>query len=152
MKTIEEEIKQKSFASIYTKSHINVIFTAGWLNKLFCKQIKPFGISTEQYNVLRILRGQHPKSVMLNQITDRMIDKMSNATRLVEKLKHKDLVTREINPDNRRQVNINITEKGLALLAEIDVVIKEDQKPPYIHSITEDELHQLNYLLDKLRS
>lgn len=89
MKTIEDEINQKKFASIYVKTHINILFTSNWLEGNFYKLFKNYGLSNQQYNVLRILRGQHPKPVMLNQITERMIDKMSNATRLVEKLKQK---------------------------------------------------------------
>ncbi|MFN8281903.1 MAG: MarR family transcriptional regulator [Chitinophagales bacterium] len=152
MKTIEDEINQKKFASIYVKTHINILFTSNWLEGNFYKLFKNYGLSNQQYNVLRILRGQHPKPVMLNQITERMIDKMSNATRLVEKLKQKELVTREINQKNRRQVDINITEKGLELLLELDKLIKEDEAPPHFKNVTEKELEQLNLILDKIRN
>jgi DNA-binding MarR family transcriptional regulator len=101
-----------------------MMFTNNWLLSNSNKLFKKYGLSQQQYNVLRILRGQHPKPVMLTQITERMIDKMSNATRLVEKLKLKHLVTRELNQKSRRQVDINITEKGLELLKQIDEEMK----------------------------
>lgn len=150
MKTIEEEIKQKKFPSIYIKTDVNLMFTIGWLQNEMSRFFKQYGLSLQQYNVLRILRGQHPKPVMLNQITERMIDKMSNATRLVEKLKLKGLVTRDINTQSRRQVDIHITESGLALLAKIDPTM--DSAPAHYANISKEELEQLNTLLDKIRN
>lgn len=152
MKTIEQEINQKKFASIYAKTRINLLFTCNWLESIHAKFFKQHGLSHQQFNVLRILRGQHPNAVMLNQITERMIDKMSNATRLVEKLKHKGLVTREVNQKNRRQVDIHITEKGLSLLFDLDLLLKEEEAPPYFSNITVQELDQLNLILDKIRN
>jgi DNA-binding MarR family transcriptional regulator len=86
------------------------MFTSGWLQNIYARFFKNYGLSQQQFNVLRILRGQHPKPVMLCQITERMIDKMSNATRLVEKLRQKGLVTRELNDKSRRKVDIKITD------------------------------------------
>lgn len=120
MKSIEEEIKQKQFANIFVKTDVNLLFMSGWLQNVKARFFKPYGVSLQQFNVLRILRGQHPQPVMLTQITERMIDKMSNATRLVEKLKQKELVSRELNANSRRQVDIGITLKGLELLSKID--------------------------------
>jgi DNA-binding MarR family transcriptional regulator len=102
--------------------------------------------------VLRILRGQHPNPVMLNQITERMIDKMSNATRLVEKLKQKGLVTRETSTISRRQVDINITETGLVLLDKIDKAMNTNDTPAHFTNLTINELEQLNVFLDKIRN
>jgi len=152
MKTIEQEIKQKQFPNIYLKSDINILFTAGWLQSNQTRMFKKYGLSQQQYNVLRILRGQHPKPVMLTQITERMIDKMSNATRLVEKLKLKDLVTRELNAQSRRQVDINITEKGLALLKQIDEEMDAQNPPAHYTNLTIPELELLNSILDKIRN
>lgn len=146
---IEKEIKQKKFQNEFVKAEINILFTAGWISNQSNKFFREFGISMQQYNVLRILRGQHPKAVMLSQITERMIDKMSNATRLVEKLRLKSLVTRELNADNRRQVDIQITEEGLKILNEIDKEI-ETATLKRIH-LDESEAQLLNSLLDKLR-
>jgi DNA-binding MarR family transcriptional regulator len=152
MKTIEEEIKQKKFSNIYVKSDINIMFTAGWIEGKQMRMFKKYGLSLQQYNVLRILRGQHPEPVMLSLITERMIDKMSNATRLVDKLIIKEFVTRRNNPENRRQVDINITENGLNLLKVIDVVLEEQNPSSHYSKITDQELKQLNLILDKIRN
>ena len=152
MKTIEQEIKQKKFKDIYIKSDINILYTAGWVQGNQTRMFKKYGISQQQYNVLRILRGQHPKPVMLSQITERMIDKMSNATRLVDKLVLKKLATRELNPNSRRQVDINITNDGLDLLLLIDKEIDAQQPPLHYLNLSVKELEQLNVILDKIRN
>lgn len=152
MKTIEEEIKQKAFPNIYVKTDVNLMFTCSWLQQLQARFFKSYGLSVQQYNVLRILRGQHPKAAMLSQITERMIDKMSNATRLVDKLKQKGYVTRDLNETNRRQVDIRITEKGLVLLAQIDKVIANENPPQRYANVTKAELEQFNNILNKVRN
>lgn len=152
MKSIEVEIKQKKFPDIYVKTDVNLLYTCGWLQNEMTRFFKKFGISLQQYNVLRILRGQHPKAVMLTQITERMIDKMSNATRLVDKLKLKGLVTREVNDENRRQVNIHITEAGLELLKTIDIDMKEATPPERYSKLSKSTLVQLNKILDQIRN
>ncbi|MDB5226331.1 MAG: MarR family transcriptional regulator [Bacteroidota bacterium] len=152
MKTIEEEIKQRKFANIYIKTDVNLMYTSGWLQNNYARFFKTYGISQQQFNVLRILRGQHPNAVMLSQITERMIDKMSNATRLVEKLRQKALVTRQLNDKSRRKVDINITEAGLRLLEEIDAVMNEQIPPAHFSKLTNEELESLNTILDKIRN
>lgn len=149
MSSIDVEIHQKEFKSVYVKTEVNILFTSGWIENRNNKFFKPFDISLQQFNVLRILRGQYPHPVMLSLITDRMIDKMSNATRLVEKLRVKEYVSRELNPINRRQVDILITLSGLELLAQIDGQFSEIEDKYKNLSIEEAEL--LNQLLDKLR-
>lgn len=114
------------------------------------KRLKPFGISSQQYNVLRILRGASPKAIMLIEIASRMIDKNSNTSRLIDKLVSKGLANREICESNRKQVDIRITEKGLNLLREIDELSKiwlQEMK-----TLTVKEAANTNVLLDKLRS
>ena len=111
--------------------------------------LKPFGISKEQYNVLRILRGQFPKPSTLSLITDRMISKTSNATRLVEKLRQKKLVERNQCEENRRRVDILITKPGLALLEELDPIMRASNHQMKI--LTAKETKELNRLLDKMR-
>lgn len=152
MKTIEEEIKQKKFPNIYVKTDVNLFYTSGWLENEMARLFKQYGISMQQYNVLRILRGQHPKAVMLTQITERMIDKMSNATRLVEKLKQKNLVTREVSAKSRRQVDIHITENGLDLLEKLDLIFNADKAPERYANLSNEELEQFNLILDKIRN
>jgi DNA-binding MarR family transcriptional regulator len=146
---IEEELQQVRFDSEYHKAVLNVLFTAGWINTINLSFLKPYGISPQQFNVLRILRGQHPSAVRLCDITPRMLDRMSNTARLVEKLRLKGLVSREQNLQNRREVDIKITSEGLALLKEIDGKMVEWYS--HFTKISETEAAQLNILLDKLR-
>ncbi|MFM7022040.1 MAG: MarR family winged helix-turn-helix transcriptional regulator [Flavobacteriales bacterium] len=146
---IEDEIKQnKKFKSEYQKLAVNIIFTSSWLYRAHAQFLKSFGISPEQFNVLRILRGQYPKCANNQLISERMIDKSSNCSRIVEKLKQKGLVDRKENKDDRRHVDISITKKGLDLLDKIDAKDNLDSLKDKI-SIKEAEL--INDLLDKMR-
>ncbi len=147
---LENDIKQEKFVSEYQKAAINILFTGSWLYNINAGFLKQYGITPEQFNVLRILRGQHPKAMMLANVTCRMIDKSSNATRLVEKLRQKGMVKREICEGNRRQVDISITEKGIALLKKLD-----SEGPGWLETlknISKADARELNRILDKLRS
>ncbi|MCC7331451.1 MAG: MarR family transcriptional regulator [Flavobacteriales bacterium] len=146
---IEEAIKQKKFKTEYQKLFINIIYTAHWIDHETIKTLKPYGISPQQYNVLRILKGQYPKCISMNQIIDRMLDINSNASRLVEKLKQKQLVEREICENDRRQVDIKITENGLKLVDMVQEKIDELNNFSKIISTTEAE--KFNQFLDKIR-
>jgi DNA-binding MarR family transcriptional regulator len=151
MASIEEEIKQqKKFSSEYEKLAVNLLYTSGWLHNMHSARFKEFDITPEQYNVLRILRGSFPKPLMLGEITCRMLDKNSNATRLVEKLRLKGFVKRDLCPTNRRQVDIVITDKGLSLLTKIDNDSEDWSET--LKSITKAEAQEVNRILDKLRS
>lgn len=148
---LEDEIKQqKKFNNEFEKLAVNILFTASWLDTIHIQRFKPYGISPQQYNVLRILRGSSPKPLMLGDIACRMIDKNSNATRLVEKLRLKHLIKREICDNNRRQVDITITHKGLELLAEIDK--EADNWAKSLGALTEQEAQSINDALDRIRS
>jgi len=147
---LEDELKTK-FQSELQKSFLNIIYTGSWLHNKVEGILKPFNLSHQQYNVLRILRGKHPGQLNLQDISERMIDRMSNATRLVEKLRMKGLLTREICPENRRKVEIKITEKGLKLLSALDEVIKKGNEA-ILSKITEAEALDLNNYLDRVRS
>jgi DNA-binding MarR family transcriptional regulator len=148
---LEEEIKQqKKFNSEYEKLSLNILYTASWIEANNIQRLKPFGISPQQYNVLRILRGSAPKPLMLGDIASRMIDKNSNATRLVEKLRLKDFVKREICETNRRQVDILITQKGLSLLVEIDKEL--DSWITSLKILDIEQAEGVNNALDKIRS
>src|SRR3954470_14748758 len=125
MATIEEEIRQGKFESEHHKAAINILFTSGWLGNVNNIRLREHGLTAEQYNVLRILRGSHPKKLMLAEITGRMLNRSSNATRLVEKLRQKGCVKRETCEKNRRQVDISITSKGLETLSKIDKTTDE---------------------------
>jgi DNA-binding MarR family transcriptional regulator len=148
---LEEEIKQqKKFNSEYEMLSLNILYTASWIEANNIQRLKPFGISPQQYNVLRILRGSAPKPLMLGDIASRMIDKNSNATRLVEKLRLKDFVKREICETNRRQVDILITQKGLSLLVEIDKEL--DSWITSLKILDIEQAEGVNNALDKIRS
>ena len=128
---------------------MNILFTGSWVYNANAARLKKHGITPEQYNVLRILRGSHPKSMMLAEVTARMIDKSSNCTRLVEKLRQKGLLKRDICENNRRQVDITITEKGLQVLKKIDG--EAESWLESLKNITKSEAQELNRILDKLR-
>ncbi|MFL0686005.1 MAG: MarR family winged helix-turn-helix transcriptional regulator [Algoriphagus aquaeductus] len=149
MGKIEDAIQQKEFKDPYNKAVVNLLFTHSYLvtsqNSLF----KPHDLSPEQYNVLRILRGQNGVPTTVSSIQERMLNKMSNASRLVEKLKMKDLVKREECPTDRRQVDIVITEKGLDLLEVLEKQVESANRE--MVNLTLEEANHLNELLDKLR-
>lgn len=148
--SLEQDIQQEKFNNEFEKAAINVLFTSSWLYNINASRLKSFDITPEQFNVLRILRGSHPKTMMLADITCRMIDKSSNATRLVEKLRQKGLLKREICENNRRQVDISITDKGLNVLKKIDA--EEAEWLQTLKNISKSEAQELNRILDKLRS
>jgi len=146
---IEEEIKQKKFRNEYQKMFINLVYTANWMNTQQMRMFKEYGLSLQQYNILRILRGQVPNAVNLGLIQDRMLDKNSNASRLIEKLKTKKLVERKESKLDRRQVDIMITEKGLDLLKKMEGRVDEVESS--YTKLTKQEAETLSDLLDKLR-
>ncbi len=146
---LEEEIKQKNFHNPYQRLSINILFTASWINIQTARILKPFTITPQQYNVLRILRGQNNKPASVGLIQERMLDKSSNASRLIDKLLAKKLVDRNICIEDRRQVDIRIIQKGLALLQEIDPLIVELDNQ--FKTINEEQAKMMGDLLDQLR-
>lgn len=148
---LEEELKMNRFKSPHQKVALNILFTSNWLNDKMASLIKDFDISEQQFNVLRILRGQNGKAINLMDIQERMLHKTSNTTRLVEKLRLKNLVERVLCEENRRKVEISITKEGLKLLTKIDPIITN--KNDEIYSVlSHKEALQLSNLLDKLRN
>lgn len=149
MARLEDEIRQKEFKNEYQKLILNLIYTGNWINNIHKKFFSQFGLSNEQYNVLRILRGQHPAPSTIQLVNERMLDKMSNVSRLVEKLRLKGLVLRKPAKHDRRQVDVLISKKGLELLKKIDLEIQNlDQN---IANISKKEAREVNIILDKLR-
>lgn len=130
---------------------LNIMVTANYVSERLTEALKPFGISSQQFNVLRILRGQKGKPANLSTIQERMVSKMSNTTRLVDKLVDKNLCERIVCPSNRRKVEIRITEEGLKLLEQIDPVIDRVEKA-IAEKINEKEILSLNTKLNELRS
>ncbi len=146
---LEEEIKQEKFKSQEQKLTVNLIFTYYWLLDKLKDRLRPHDISMQQYNILRILRGQGSNPASINLLKERMLDKSSDASRLVERLRVKGLVDRIICPMDRRAVEIRISAKGLDLLKKID---HEDKQANEIcQSLKSQEVRNLNDLLDKLR-
>lgn len=145
----EEEIQQKKFKSEKQKATLNLIFTSGWLVNQHKEFFKPFGITNQQYNVLRILRGQHPKSISTCGIKERMLDRNSDVSRIVDRLTLKNWVTKETCPNDRRLVDVMITDDGLALLKKMDDAI--DRIDQELGNLTEKDAELLNELLDKIR-
>lgn len=130
---------------------LNIAVTQNSLAEKIISVLKPFDISSEQFNVLRILRGQKGQLANMNLIQERMIARTSNTTRLVDKLLAKELVTRNICPANRRKMEVGITQKGLDLLIEVDPLV-DGLDDSFSKNLTSAELEQLNYLLDKFRN
>ena len=147
--SIEKEIHQKRFRSGYQKALINIIYTGNWLNLQSLHGLKPYGITLQQFNVLRILRGQYPHPATVNMIIERMLDKMSNVSRIVDKLHTKGLVNRKECPEDRRKVDITITQEGRDLLKKLDILDREWESQ--LTPLSADEIVTLNRLLDKIR-
>jgi DNA-binding MarR family transcriptional regulator len=146
---LEDEIQQKKFKSIQHKLMLNLVYTTNWITSRQGSFFKDSGITSQQYNVLRILRGQHPNPCSIKLIKERMLDRMSDASRIVDKLNNKKLLMRRECPNDRRSVDVVITEKGLELLKSLDHV--DDIAVQTLKSLTPDEVNTLNDLLDKLR-
>ncbi len=145
---LEESIKQTKFKSEFHKLTLNIMFTAGNINGEQTRFFKKYDISPQQYNVLRILRGQFPNPASVGLLQERMLDQMSNASRLVEKLKQKKLLTRKECKADRRQVDVIISGEGLKLLEEIDGLFDDFEKKH--RTLNLDEAKELNRLLDKI--
>ncbi|RBA28261.1 MarR family winged helix-turn-helix transcriptional regulator [Flavobacterium tibetense] len=148
---IEEIIKTTSEMSLAKKALLNVLFTQNVVADKFNEILKPHDLSSEQFNVLRILRGQKGKPANMCMIQERMIAKTSNTTRLVDKLLLKELVTREVCSENRRKMEITITEKGQKLLEVLDPIVIEHEMS-FAKNLTSEELEIFNTLLEKFRT
>ncbi len=151
MKSIGEEIQQAEFSDVYQELGINILFTAAWFGDMHRAALKDCDISLPQYNVLRILRGQKGKAISVAGLCERMIDKSSNASRIVDKLETRKLVLRRVCDRDRRQVDVVITEKGTALLEDLD------KKVPTFKTIMTNQLslkdaEALNFALDEIRN
>jgi len=151
MKELNEKLKTKDEILLSRASVINIFFSNNWIKDELLIELKPYDLSLEQFNVLRILRGQNGKSINLQDIQERMVSKMSNTTRLVDKLINKKFVKRIICKENRRKVEISITNLGKETLKIIDPLIESVEKN-VTKNLTQDELLQLNKLLIKIRN
>ncbi len=146
---IEKEIQSGKFINNYQKASINIIFTYNWLNNFIKTELDKHQITNQQFNILRILRGQYPRPSTVNTLKERMLDKMSDASRIVDRLVQKELVSRCTNKRDRRAVDILISDKGLQLLEGIQ--LENAMLNGLKSNINEEEAKQLSDLLDKFR-
>jgi DNA-binding MarR family transcriptional regulator len=149
MKSIEDAI-QSRFRNEKHKAIVNILYTAKYIEGKIEAFIKPYQLSQQQYNILRIVRGAAGKPVSLKYIKERMLDKMSDASRIVDKLYQKELLKRVECPNDRRSVDITITEKGLELLSKMDENAHEIDA--ILKNLEHSQLQTLNHLLDLLRN
>ncbi|HEY1045799.1 MAG TPA: MarR family transcriptional regulator [Bacteroidia bacterium] len=152
MKTIEQEIQQGSFINEQVKANINLLYTSNWLYNRLSSYLKPYDLTHEQFNVLRIIRGSHPNSMCQKDILSRMIAPSSNMTLLIKKLKAKQLVNVDQAEHDRREYIISITEEGLKRLSMIDAHFETEMKKGNINNLSDEEAKTLNLLLDKIRA
>ena len=147
---IEKDIQQPSFTSHQQKALINLLYTYGWVMERIKKTLDQDDITPQQFNILRILRGSHPQPLSTLQIRERMLDRMSDTSRIVDRLVAKELVKKGTCTKDKRLVDVVITEKGQKLLRKIDK--QYDYVPEIMKGLTENEAAQLSDLLDKLRT
>ncbi len=149
--TLEKEIHQiKPFRNMYHNAYVNLIYTGKWILQFTSELLRQYNLTPQQYNVLRILRGKYPEAATVIYVRERMLDRMSDASRIIELLRVKGFVERNICADNRRKMDVLITQKGLLLLEEIDSRNNRvmDNK---LSTLNEMEVSHLIHLLDKLR-
>jgi len=146
---LQKETLTTRFESIHHQAIVNVFHSSNWCNEKLKQAIAPYEVTTQQFNILRILRGQNPSPSTINLLKSRMLDKMSDTSRIVDRLVQKELVVKEPNGIDKRAVDIRISDKGMDLLALMD---QEVSLSVFISSnLTEQEAVELNALLDKMR-
>ena len=150
MASIEQDIKQSHFVNQQLKANINIIYTAHWLTTKITAVLKPYLLTHEQFNVLRILKGKHPECMCQKDILHRMVAPSSNLTLLVKKLVTKKMIAVKVSTVDKREYMINITRTGLNTLDKLEKVLNPEQMR--YSELTEKEASQLSNLLDKLRS
>ncbi len=147
---LSEEIQQSTFRSVHTEATLNIHFTSNWLFRIVQAELNEFGISHEQYNILRILRGNREGTYCLRDVQERMLNRTANTTRLVEKLRKRGLLSRRTNPANRRMVGVRITQEGLDLLEEMDGPIQEIDRRMQV-ALSSEDASRLTRILERLR-
>jgi DNA-binding MarR family transcriptional regulator len=145
---IEDEIKQQKFKTPHQKAVLNLIYTTSWMQGRQKDIFKTFNITLQQFNILRILRGQHPNSTSATEIKSRMLDKNSDVSRLLDRLLAKKVITKRVSSNDKRAADVNLTEEGLELLKAID---KKQSQIDNVLLLTEEEALILSDLLDKSR-
>jgi len=149
--SIDKDIKLSKFSSPYHRLGVNILFTSAWLENEHRQLLKPHGITLPQFNVLRILRGQKGNPISVMGVCERMIDKSSNASRLIDKLIERGFVKRTVCPQDRRQVDVVITEKGLSLINETDALTVEMDRL-LSNVLSSEQATEMSGLLDEIRN
>lgn len=149
--SIEETIQYQDFEDIYQKILVNVYYTSNWILQRDTDFLRKYGLTPQQYNILRILKVEHPNRISIKEIKVRMIDKMSDVSRLVERMRKKGLVERVPSDHDRRSVEVSIAGKGLGILYEISQVM-DTHRNLGLQNLSKEEAEVLNNLLDKIRS
>jgi len=149
--SINKEIKQDTFSSEQQRLIMNLVFTGNTLSADSNRMFKKYDLTNQQFNVLRILRGQKGCAITVKDIESRMLDKSSNVSRLIDKLLKKEYVARIACCEDRRRVDVKITEKGMSFLSSVDgeVLVIEDK---FVNAISVEEAQLVNDILDKLRT
>ena len=147
---LEDAIKSNKFRDEGHKATINILYTAYWLKTTFSGAMKELGMTSEQFNVMRILKGKHPEEMCVKDIGSRMIEKSSNVPRIIDRLVDKKLVKRVTSKEDKRETLISLTDKGIKQLVDASKIM--DEVGMNIVNLTNDEAAQLNELLEKLRS
>ena len=147
---IDKDIHKVRFQNEYHRATVNILFTYGWLMEQIKNFLEPFDITPQQFNILRILRGSYPKPLSTLQLRERLLDKMSDTSRIVDRLIVKGLVKKAISPKDRRLVDITISDKGRKLLQKLD--LRQSELDGALGNITEKEAETLSKLLDKIRN
>lgn len=147
---MQNEPKAPRYESVFQQAMVNIFFTHNYCNEKVKQALMPYEITTQQFNVLRILRGQYPKPCTVNLLKSRMLDKMCDASRIVDRVVQKEWVNKKINPYDKRAVDVIISDKGLALLSKLDEEIS--LSAIISPKLSYEEAVQLNELLDKINS
>lgn len=147
---LEEAIQSSKFKSDVHKASLNILYTAWWLKTVLSRELKEFGLTHEQYNVMRILKGKHPEQMCVRDIASRMIEKNSNVPRIIDRLVTKKLVKRATSEVDRRETVISLTPSGLSLLDNSTSSINQAMDEQV--SIGQQEAQVLNQLLEKVRA
>lgn len=148
---VEERIKTDAQLPLRRRTVIHLMLVNNHLQDVLASALKPFDVSLQQFNVLRILRGQKDKPANLSTLSERMVSRMSNTTRLVDKLIAKDFVRRNTCPENRRKIEIRLTRSGREALENMDVAV-EAAEQKLMHALSKEQLKDLNILLDHINS
>jgi DNA-binding MarR family transcriptional regulator len=147
---LEAAIQTNKFKNELHKASINVMYSAWWIKTLLAKELKEYGLTLEQYNVLRILKGKHPESLCVKDISERMIEKNSNVPRIIDRLVIKKLVKRGTSSQDRRETTITLTGAGISILESSTLAVNKTISTQL--NLTEKEAEQLNLLVEKMRS